>query len=407
MLKYLLIRNCRLLEPDYENQLVDVLACEDKIIEIGSGIIQPSIGTTCIEADGRVLLPSLIDIKTNLTVPTPYDSSSHQTLYSLVTMGIGTTLANVKLSQIMSEYVSLGRQEIPTINYGCHFTLTSLQAADKKEIIRYKTEFGIPTTYHKLITNGMGNREKLFNSITVARELGLRMVFDIEKDGSTIEHLHVLGDLCNYLATAPNNDVLFVGVKYREEIDFIEQLKEHCNVRMQLCFSTSESKNKQLHPIDIAALVQYVRNYSWCSIGIIDSGIRMRSVQSDRIKTDNHWYNTLSLLTSLSTENPITLKEAIVAVVQRNAEFCGYGAKNTRVRIGAPANLLLWNETKRMNIGISDEDGVLDSLNIKGCIDYSILNGRVIYSSVDNGINETNIKGSNVYRRITTQNQTI
>ncbi|MDO4462057.1 MAG: hypothetical protein Q4C30_06130 [Bacteroidia bacterium] len=404
MLKYLLIRNCRLLEPEYGDQLVDVLACEDRVIEIGNSIIQPSIDTVCIEAEGRVLLPSLVDIKTNLSVPTPYDTGTHQTLQTLVSMGIGTALVNVKQNQIQSEYVSLTRQEIPTINYGCHFTLTSLVNADKREIIKYKTEYGIPTSYHKLISNGRGNREKLLNAINIARELGLRMIFDIEKDGSTIEHLHVLGDLCNELAKEPDNDVLFVGIKYKEEVDFIEQLKQNCNVRMQLSFSTTDSKNKQLHPIDLDSLVQYVRSYSWCSIGIIDMGIRMRTFQSDKIQTDNHWYNTLSLLTSLSSDNPITLHEAVVAVVQRNAEFCGIGFKNARVAVGAPANFILWNESKRISVGISSEDGTLDSLVIKGCIDYSILNGHIIYS-ISEGINETSIKGRNIYRRIQTKNK--
>lgn len=400
MLKYLLIRNCRLLEPEHEGQIVDVLTCENKIVEIGNDIIQPSIGTTCIEAEGRTLIPSLIDIRTNLSVPTPYDNGTHLTLQSLISMGIGTTLASVKLPQMSVEYAALSRQEVPTVNYGCHFTLTSLQPNDLKEIIKYKVEFGIPTAYHKLITNGMGNRERLLNAIDVAREAKLRIILDIEKDGSNIEHLHVLGDLCNYLSANSDNDVLFVGVKYKEEIDFIEQLQQHCNVKMQLNFSTASSKNKQLHPIDIRSLVQYVRNYSWCSIGVIDLGLRMRTLQSNNIMPDNHWYNTISLLTSMSDDNPITLQEAIVAVVQRNAEFCGLGANNTCIRVGAPANFLLWDETKRTSISMSKDEDVIESLNIRGSIDYSILNGSIIYSIDDHGVNSAKVRGENTYRRI-------
>lgn len=404
MLKYLLIRNCRLLSPDYEDQQVDVLTCENRIIEIGNNITQPSIATTCIEAEGRILLPSLIDLRTNLSVPTAIDTGTHQTLQSLVSMGIGVTLTSVKLQQLTMEYVSLARQEVPTVNYGCHFTLTSLQHGDLKDIKRYKVEYGIPTAYHKLVTNGMGNQEKLFNAIDVAREAGLRIILDIEKDGSTIEHLHILGDVCNYIGTNTDNDVLFVGVKYREEVDFIEQLRQRCNVRMQLNFSTLAPKNKQLHHIDIDSMIQYVRNYSWCSIGVIDLGMRMRTLQSNNVQDDNHWYNTLSLLTSLSSENRVTLQEAIVAVIQRNADFCGLGNKYAQLRVGSAANLLLWNDMKRMSISISDDDSTLNTLNIKGCIDYAILNGSVIYAMNEPDVMTTNIAGTNVYRRIIKNN---
>lgn len=400
MLKYLLIRKCRLLEPEFEGQLVDVLTCENKIVDIGTDIIQPSISTTCIEAEGRTLLPSLIDIKTTLSVPTPYDNGTHQTLQSLISMGIGTTLTSVKVPQIPIEYTALARQEVPTVNYGCHFTLTSLFPNELKEIKKLKVEFGIPTAYHKLITNGMGNRERLLESIDVAREAGLRIILDIEKDGSNIEHLHVLGDLCNYLSSNSDNDVFFVGVKYKEEIDFIEQLIQHCNVHMQLNFSTTSSKNKQLHPIDMRSLVQYVRNYPWCSIGVIDLGLRMRTIQSNNIQHDNHWYNTISLLTSMSEENPITLSEAIVAVVQRNAEFSGIGAANTCIRVGAPANFLIWDDTKRTSLSMSNDDSLLESLNIKGSIDYTILNGSIIYSHTEQNVISAKVRGENVYRRI-------
>ena len=116
MLKYLLIRKCRIIEPGFESRQTDVLVCGDRIIAIEHNINQPSNDTQCIEAEGRILIPSMTDIRTHLNVPTLYDTGANQTLDAMLSMGITTTLSGTKISQIPMEYVSLRRQESPTTN---------------------------------------------------------------------------------------------------------------------------------------------------------------------------------------------------------------------------------------------------------------------------------------------------
>ena len=60
-MKYLLIRNCRI--PNYNPQeLFSVLIGGNKILQIDKNIMHPAIDTREYDAQGNVLIPSLVDV---------------------------------------------------------------------------------------------------------------------------------------------------------------------------------------------------------------------------------------------------------------------------------------------------------------------------------------------------------
>ncbi len=411
---YVLIKN-GLITRNSKCTKGDILICENKIIDIGSDLSRPNLETPVIDAGGKYIMPGILDINRNFYHLFKYD---HQQLERLLQSQIisGTTfwIDTVTMHEIQKAEMHLNAKGFSMPDYTFHILVDADLCNQLNKLPDFILRYGISSLmiHWPLVENiSQPQINKLF---AVAAEYDLLMVCDFQfshhfEAGDNIDfseevagyHIKSLKDLTN-LIKQHNVKACFLNIQYAEELQILKELRETQNIYAELNFTvtlgTKEAftqyeqedteYNLPLNSISANQVIKEVVTNEWCLIG--RSGI---SVFNEELLPNIKAYNRpndyfifkyfLPILSSVMVnESRLNPTQMTQILSNRPAELFGLSPVKGALKIGADADLIIWDADYERNlyISISHPQQDADEYKLKGRTEFVFMKGRIIYN---------------------------
>ena len=395
-MKYLLIRNCRI--PNYNPQeLFSVLIGGNKILQIDKNIMHPAIDTREYDAQGNVLIPSLVDVASDFGEASTEDDLT-KTAIADVEAGITSWITPMTPSSIDKNTTILEHKSDRFLNYGYHLSLNNITR--KIDAVRSKLVVlprGISSIYFRVTTPA--TREAIENVgfiLNCAADLETTVVIELVREGSANEHVSTLLKLAGEIEVDPRNRVYFLNVRYEEELDILRRMQNVCIVGAELRYSPLHSDVETLKEFTAERYCDILRSHSWCSASIVRE--RMSYFGITNQNNDFLHKNQLSIIYGLPVPKPFTAEELIEFTTMRASKMLGLWPNYGRVEVGADADLIVWNDRWEETAKLQEDTGQTIGLPLRGKIDCVVMNGNVVYDA--DGVIANNIDGRYIYRRL-------
>ncbi len=359
-MKYFLIKNCKIIER--QEQLLDILIANNKIIAIGRLIARPSVDTPIFDAKGKLAVPGFVNICS------PFLSLNNtedirRLIHEDVAGGFTTWVGFESASQMNTTLQRLNKQELRTLNYSLHFDADQFKHGDINKMKTLSSLQGLPSMRYTLSSLTAAHNDRLDIYLTIAAQNNMLIMFALTDFDVAAEKIEAIETICNKINKIKCR-TLFTNVKYNEEIDIISKLRCDNDTYAQICYTipTDTQNNNGLTPIAETQLITLLRKNEWICADII----MPNTPTNERII---HSYEICS-------RNNINEDELIQFMTTRKCKIIGLTPEKGQIKVGSDADICIIS---------------------KGQIAAVVQNGRITY---DNGIQHENISGRQVFRRL-------
>lgn len=396
-MQYLLIRNARLADHEPDAPLVTILVADGRIVGIGKDLRHQITDTTNIDAQGAYVIPALI----NLNSPRPNaidDDMINGLNFDMITSGV-LTIMTVS-DDIEDNIVEMENMHVPVLNYAMHFPLNQVVQGDARRLRRIMLLNGVATAIARIGDDRHFSIQSLAPHLVAARQLGLRVLFDIRAQFDASERWNVLTALVSELQKDITNKAYIIGVETEDELELVQQLRGHCDIACHVCYDpfsplVNKESNNHLRANTIANVLRHGR---WCTYGLTYSASRAIKEQWPDVTPAIVGRNRMSILNALPCSEPLSVKELVEFTVTRPAQLLGLDPSIGNVREGTLANFMLWRNETTDNTSIETPyNGAFSHLALKGKVEHVIMNGRIV---MDEKLRDNEICGRHIYARL-------
>ena len=392
-MRYLLIRNAKLVGDGVEAPSQTVLVANDRVVGIGDNVHPPLTNTTDLDAQGKYIIPSLIGLC--YPVPNKFDNDTLGDL-NFYTLTAGQTTLMTVAAEVEEHIGDLQKAKTGTINYGIHFPLRELTQTDIKRFRRLMLTQGIATACLRLGDERNMDTHTLTTHIAAARALGLRVLYDMRGlvDGKTRKDK--LAEICNVISQDHGNKA-YVGIEHEEELAILMSLRSECDVNAQLCYDPFGQSTSGLTKLNPQTIADTLRQGQWCSLGLVYSDSRASREGWPDMTPEIVSRNLLPLLNAMPSAPQLTLSELIEFVIERPATTVGLMPNTGRIALGSSAAMIIWDNDFEEYADIDTPRGNIQKLHLRGRIEKVIMNGNVV---VDDKYRPEAIDGKHIYSRL-------
>ena len=389
-MEYLLIRNARLSNL---NTLQTILVADGRIIEIGKDIQPPMTSTTDLDAGGKYLIPTLI----SLCNPRPLniDVDSLNTLnFENLTSGQATI---VTVSHDIEENIKEFKQTTASpLNYSLHFPLRQLGSLDAKRCRKIMLADGVTTAILRLGEEKKADVSRMEQQIDMARQIGLRVVFDFRGLIDGDERMKQLSDLSRILQRDKANKAMLLGIEYEEELAMTLNIQTTCNLHVQLCYDPFGQSPANIKKLSAQTIATYLRQNEWCSLGLAYSVGRANREGWPDMTPEIVSRNILPLLAGMHVEPEFSVSELVDYTTYRPASVFGLTPSLATLSEGASANLIVWDDEARETAKLDTPRGNIQEVKMKGKIEAVVMNGKIVMTDK---FNAAAVCGKHFYAR--------
>ena len=380
----LLIKNAKLIGED---NLKDILINEDMIINIEEDINDDKIDK--IDAEGKYVLPGMIDVHTHMREPGFEHKEGFLTGSKACAKGGVTTfidMPNTNPATVNIEALEAKRklaESSSIVNYGFHFGGSLDDNSD--EIL--KAENVCSTKVFMNVSTG---------KMIIEDETILDNIFKASK----IVSVHAENEMVKKsidLAEKHNTTLYICHVSTAEEIEYIKEakakgLKVYAEVTPHHLFMTEDDKSDLniMKPelrtqTDVEALWQAIADGIIDTIGTDHAPHLLEEKRAKETFGVPGIETALPLMLNEVNKGTLSLKKLVKLYSRKPAKIFGISGKG-KIKEGNYADLVIVDMDKEYTI--KNEDIVskcgwtpFDGWQVKGAVDTTIVNGKIVYQN--------------------------
>lgn len=380
----LLIKNAKLIDED---NLKDILINEDMIIKIEEGIHDDKIDT--IDAKGKFVVPGMIDVHVHMREPGFEHKEGFLTGSKACAKGGVTTfidMPNTNPATITTDALKAKRKlakKNSVVNYGFHFGGSlegnGKEIRDAKNICSTKVFMNVST-----------------GKMIIEDETILDDIFEASK----IISVHAENEMVKKsidLAKKHNTPLYICHVSTKEELEYIKEAKAeglevYAEVTPHHLFMTEKDKNNLniMKPElrtkgDVAALWDAVEDGTIDTIGTDHAPHLLEEKEAKETFGVPGIETALPLMLNEVNKGTLSLKKLVKLYSKKPAKIFGISGRG-KIKEGNYADLLILDITKEYKIknkNIISKCGwtPFDGWKVKGAVDTTIVNGKIVYQN--------------------------
>ncbi len=424
-MNYLLIKNGFVVKES-TIEVEDILVGRNKILQIGKDIERPSLDTPIIDATGKYIMPGAIDINRHYLELAGLENNQNElkTLNQAQIVNGTTTMIDTIEDCYGKNYVynifkAKEKSKHNLIDYGFHLTFEELKDCTSETLNYSYTHEGVSSFLLTPKSLAEENRKNLENIVQYASVNQLLIICDLnfpeeENSSGDLENStsYNLENHFNILSFLINNGleyrcpILFLNIKYREEIDLIQDGIDSNGdfyVSMQIRFILGNYYQAQRYKGNSDSQWVHVQG-----LNLLSEEMVWDLVKRDRYLINPPMYN-LSFTANLDEElvynrpdaffyirnymsmlytvgvmrEKISMLQMVELVSTRPAKLMGLSPQKGTMKPGADADIVIWNPVFDRNLyclmdEVKNED--YKNFKLKGRADFVFVKGRMVYN---------------------------
>lgn len=408
----------------------DILVGGNKILQMGLNLERPTSETPVIDATGKYILPGAIDINRHFLdlVNDIPDFGELNKLNQAQVFNGTTTMIDVVGDRYHENFISnifkaKEKSKNNLIDYGFHLTFSKLSKSSVEEMDYSYLHEGVSTLLLQVF-NIEEVSVKVFESIfkraskhnlVVVCDLNLPENFKSDTEyvgwsGSVAlrKYINVLAQLLE-LGVAFDNTLLFLNVKFQEELDLIQDGIDkggdfHGSLRLLFNIGSFRQDNyneqevivglaaaNSLNPIYETEVWELVKNIRFLINPPLYNLAYDEDWQDELVynRPDAYFYirNYLSLLYSVGVmQRKISMLKLVDIVSTRPSKLMGLWPQKGVLTPGSDADLVIWNPTFERNLYCSMPNYMhkeSKNIKLKGRADFVFVKGKMVYNGED------------------------
>lgn len=379
----LLIKNAKLIGED---NLKDILISEDLITQIEEGINDDGIET--IDAEGKFVLPGMVDVHTHMREPGfEHKEGFHTGSKACVKGGITTfiDMPNTNPATTTTDALKAKRKlakKSSVVNYGFHF---GASLDDNSEEIK-KAKNVLSTKVFMNVSTG---------KMIIKDETILDNIFKASKMVSVHAEEEVVKTAIE-LAERNNTPLYVAHVSTKEEIEYIKDARKrgvvvYAEVTPHHLFLTEKDKSElnimkpELRTAeDVKALWKAIEDGTIDTIGTDHAPHLLEEKKAKETFGVPGIETALPLMLNEVSKGNLSLKKLVKLYSKKPSKIFGISGKG-KIKEGNYADLVIIDMNKEYKIKNKDIVSKcgwtpFDGWKVKGAVDITIVNGKVVYN---------------------------
>ena len=393
-MQYLLIRNARLCTDAANAPMQTILIANGRIVGIGQDIQHPLVNTVDLDAEGKYVIPALIDVCHPLPASLSEDSVVNMN-FDNISAGI-TTLMTVT-PDIEENIKTMDKICERSLNFATHIPLRQVTIGDSRSLSKMMVINGVATAAVRFGDEKRCDIATLAPSISAAKNLGLRVIYDMRGLTGSTERISTLKSLCEVLVQDQTNKAYIIGIEHQEELDVLTAIHSKLDLAAHICYDPFGQSASELHKLTPDTIVETLRSHKWCTFGLAYSTSKVTKEGWPDMTPEIVGRNMLQVLNAMKTEKSLTLAEIVEFRISRVARLLGLAPQVGQVTTGAMADLIVWDDDYADSARVDTPRGNIQEIPLKGRIDAVVINGNL---ALHEKFDADAITGRHCYARI-------